>query len=116
MVEMTMQIPDELADRIQPIVSWLPTILELSLIGFTTVATATATELIQFLSKNPSLEDLLDYHVSQKAQTRLQRLLSLNQAGMLSESEQTELDELQRLEHTIILLKARVAKQLNKES
>jgi len=116
MVQMTMQVPDELVERFQPIVSWLPTIIELSLIGFRTVATATATEVIQFLSRNPSPKELLDYHASKSAQSRLQRLLTLNQAGMLSESEQLELDELQCLEHTIIMLKARIANQLQKEA
>ena len=28
---MTMQVPDELAERFQPIAPWLPTIIELSL-------------------------------------------------------------------------------------
>lgn len=80
------------------------------------MATATATEVIQFLSSNPFPQELLDYHVSESAQSRLQRLLTLNQAGMLSELEQLELDELQHLEHTIIMLKTRVANQLQKES
>ena len=53
MVQLTMQVPDELARRIQPIGSWLPTVIELSLIGFKTLAAATAAETIQFLSKNP---------------------------------------------------------------
>jgi len=78
------------------------------------VPTATATEVIRFLSGNPSPKKILDYHVSQSAQSRLQHLL--NQAGMISESEQLELDELQSLEHTIIMLKARVANQLQKEA
>jgi hypothetical protein len=111
MVEMTVQIPDELAERIEPMSRWLPTILELSLIGFKTLATATASEVVEFLSQNPSPQDVLDYHVSDAAQTRLQRLLALNDARLLSEAEQMELDQLQRLEHVIIMLKAQVAAQ-----
>lgn len=111
MVEMTVQIPDELAERIQPMSRWLPTILELSLIGFKTLATATASEVVEFLSQNPSPQDVLDYHVSDAAQTRLQRLLALNDARLLSEAEQMGLDQLQRLEHVIIMLKAQVAAQ-----
>jgi hypothetical protein len=109
MVQMTMQVPNDLAKRIQPISAWLPAIIEISLVGFKTLAAATAAEVIQFLSRNPSPQELLDYHVSDKAQERLQRLLALNEAGMLSEDEQAELDELQRLEHIIIVLKAQVA-------
>jgi hypothetical protein len=111
MVQLTMQVPDELARRIQPMSAWLPTIIELSLIGFKTLATAASTEVIEFLSKNPSPKEVLDYHVSDTAQARLQRLLTLNEAGSLSEAEQLELDELQRLEHVIVMLKARIAKQ-----
>jgi len=112
MVKMTMQVPDELAKRIQPIRSWLPTILELSLVGFKTLAIKTATEIIQFLSTNPSPQELLDYNVSERAQARLQRLLTLNESGMLGEAEQLELDELQQIEHTMIMLKAQLAREL----
>ena len=116
MIQVTLQVSNELAKRIQPIGSWLPTIIELSLIGFKTLATAVATEVIQFLSQNPSPQDVLDYHVSEQAQARLQRLFTLNEAGILSETEQLELDELQQLEHTIVMLKAQVAEQLQPES
>jgi len=58
---------------------------------------------------------MLNYHVSKQAQERLQRLLALNEAGMLSETEQLELDELQRMEHIIIMLKAQIAAQLKRE-
>lgn len=112
MMRMTMQVSDELANRIQPLVPWLPTVIELSLIGFKTLATATATEIIQFLSATPSVQDILKYQVSEQSQLRLQRLLTLNEAGMLSQTEQLELDELQQIEHIIIMLKAHVAKKL----
>ncbi len=111
MIQMTMQVPDDLARRIEPIGSWLPTIIELSLTGFKTVAVAVSTEVIQFLLNNPSPQEVINYHISEKAQARLQRLLVLNKSGILSEDEQLELDELERLEHIIVLLKAQVASQ-----
>jgi hypothetical protein len=115
MTQLTMQVPDELAKRIQPIRSWLPTILELSLVGFKTLATATAAEVVQFFSSNPSPQEVLNYHVSERAQARLRRLLALNSAGLLGETEQLELDEIQQIEHTLIMLKAQLAKQLQPE-
>lgn len=111
MIQMTMQVPDELAKRIQPITLWVPTIIELSLIGFKTLATTAASEVVEFLVHNPSTQDVLNYHASDEAQLRLQRLLTLNEANMLSENEQQELDELQRLEHVIIMLKTRIMAQ-----
>jgi hypothetical protein len=116
MVQMTVQVSEELAKRLQPIGRWLPTVLELSLIGFKTVATATATEVIEFLSQEPTPQDVLAYHASERGQARLQRLLALNNAGMLGEDEQQELDELQRIEHIIIMLKAQIAGHAQRET
>ena len=92
MVQMTMQVPNDLAKRIKPIRYWLPTILELSLVGFKTLATETATEIIQFLSTNPSPQEVHGYPVSNRAQARLRRLLALNEAGMLGEMDKLVLD------------------------
>ena len=115
MVQMIMQVSEELAERLRPLGAWLPTVLEISLIGFQTVAAATATEVIQFLSQDPTPTDILHYYVSERAQMRLQHLLTLNAAGMLGEAEQLELDELQRIEHIIIMLKAQVARHRQQE-
>ena len=114
MVQMTVQVSEELAERLRPIGPWLSTVLELSLIGCKTVAAATATEVIQFLSRDPTPQEVLAYHVPEQGQVRLQRLLALNAAGVLGEEEQLELDELQRIEHILIMLKAQVAEQVQK--
>jgi hypothetical protein len=115
MVQMTLEVPEELADRIRPLVVWLPTVLELSLEGFQTLAAATASEVVRFLSTEPTPQEILDYHVSEQAQARLQRLLALNEAGLLGEVEQQELDELQRIEHIVILLKTQAAAHKRQE-
>ncbi len=116
MAQLTLQVSDELAEQIQPFGSWLSTIIELSLIGCKTAASATATEVIQFLSTDPTSQEVLHFHVSNQAQERLQRLLALNESGLLSESELQELDELQKIEHIVIMLKTRVAEQHHQES
>lgn len=102
MVQMMAQLPAGIAKRIQPLSSWLPAILEISFVGFKTLATATATEVIEFLSANPKPADVLNFYISERAQARLQRLLTLNQAGLLGENEQRELDELQQVEHILL--------------
>lgn len=115
MTQMMVQIPDDLAARIQPLGAWLPTIIELGLVGFKTQAVAAATELTEFLSRNPSPQELLQYHASPQSQERLRRLLALNESGLLSESEGQELDELQRLEHVVVSLKAQIFWQSHSE-
>ncbi len=115
MVQMTVQLSDELAERCRAVGPWLSTVIELSLSGFKTPASATVSEVIEFLCENPSPDEITAFHVSESAQSRLHRLLALNEAGFLSVSEKAELDELQRLEHMIIMLKVRAAKMDHKE-
>lgn len=112
MVEMTVTIPDRLADRLQLMKTWLPVILELSLEGFKTPAVQTLSEIITFLSTGPSPEQVLAFMVSERAQERLERLLALNKAGLLSPAEQEELDELERIEHIMVLLKAQARQHM----
>ena len=116
MAHMTLTISDELAERLRPLGVWLPTALELTLVGYKTVAAATATEVLEFLARGPSPAEVLAYHASTRAQDRLQRLLALNAAGLLGEDEQQELDELQQIEQIIIMLKAQLAHPPEPES
>jgi hypothetical protein len=112
MVQLTMQLPEDLAVRVQPMSQWLPTILRISLMGFRTTAISAATELVNFLTLNPTPQEFLSYHVSVNSQERLQRLLTLNEAGLLAEAERNELDELEKLEHLVITLKTQFAHNL----
>ncbi len=48
MIEMTVQVPDRLAERLRPLFPWLPAVLELGLVGFKTPAVQTASEIIAF--------------------------------------------------------------------
>ncbi len=115
MVQMTVQLSDEVADRCKAVGPWLSTVIELSLAGFKTPASATASEVVDFLCSNPESAQIAEFHISESAQLRLRRLLTLNEAGFLSLTEQEELDELQRLEHMIIMLKIRAAQDHQKE-
>lgn len=114
MVEMKLQVPEELAQRMQPMGAWLPTVLELALLGCRTRAAATAVELMELLASNPSPQEVLDFHASEATQARSKRLLALNEAGLLGEEEQRELEELDQLEHLVVMLKTQVAEELQK--
>jgi len=81
MVEMTVQLPDKLAERCKAIGPWLPTVIELSLSGFKTSAITTVSEVIELLCQNPDPNEVSEFHVSEAAQLRLRRLLTLNEGG-----------------------------------
>ncbi len=111
MAQIVMQLSDELADKLQPLQRWLPTLLQLSLLGFKTRAATAVGEVTSLLKSNPTPQEVLEYHISDAAQVRLQRLLALNEAGLLGEEEQAELDELQQLEHLVVMLKGQILAQ-----
>lgn len=113
MVEIKMQVQDNLAHRLEPMTLWLPTVIELGLIGLKTPAVQTSSEIINFLSTGPTPAEVANYTVSDRAQQRLQRLLALNQSGLLSQDEVNELDEIEQIEHIMIMLKAQAHQQLS---
>jgi hypothetical protein len=111
MVEMILHVPDSLAPRLLRMSRWLPAVLELSLVGFKTPTAQTVAELVAFLSKGPSPKQVAEYKVSAHSQQRLRRLLALNQSGLLSADEQAELEEMETLEHLVIMLKAQAREE-----
>lgn len=111
MVELTVQVPEKLAARIRVTGVWFPTIIELGLSSFRTEAALTAVELRTFLEGNPSANDVLSFRASPRSHKRLQRLLTLNKANLLSEEEERELDEFEKIEHWVVMLKAQASKQ-----
>ena len=68
-------------------------------------------EVIDFLALGPTPDQVLAFHISDDAQARLQRLLALNQAGLLGAEEESELAELERLETLLVSLKASLLAQ-----
>lgn len=111
MVDLKLSVSETLAEKIQPLGSWLPTVLELSLVGFQTQAIKVASDIIAFLSTSPTPETVLTYQLPTVHIERTQRLLALNKAGLLDQAEQLELDELEKIEHIIIMLKTSVLQQ-----
>jgi hypothetical protein len=62
-------------------------------------------EISDFLSSNPTPEQVAAYKVSKRSQNRLRRLLAFNQAGLLSKDEHAELEQIEALEHSVTMLK-----------
>ncbi|MCL1463291.1 MULTISPECIES: hypothetical protein [Argonema] len=126
MAELTIQIPDELAKRLEPLQERLPELLWQVLENpeiyqpiqsevnpnFTDIFPVYQ-EVIDFLIKSPTLEDIVAFQVSPQAQTRLQTLLSKNREATLTPPEVAELDVYEQLEHLMILLKARAYSGIN---
>lgn len=117
MAELTIQISDELAQRLEPLRNRLPELLwQLSdtttLINQPIVKNQTSDipavyqEVLDFLIKRPTPAEIVAFKVSTSAQTRLQELLEKNRFAALSSMELAELDVYEQLEQMIILLKS----------
>ncbi len=127
MAELTIQIPDNLAQRLEPLQNRLPELLWRLLDIDNQLSTSQPTiqtetidiaavyqEVLDFLIKRPTPEEIITFKVSPLAQTRLQELLEKNRSATLSPMELAELDVYEQLEHMMILLKARADSELNK--
>ncbi|MGF1677055.1 MAG: hypothetical protein ACFCUV_25720 [Rivularia sp. (in: cyanobacteria)] len=124
MAELTIQIPDELAQRLQPLQNRLPELLwrlldfenlpsvsQSKLKTETTNIPAVYQEVLDFLIKRPTPEEIIAFKVSPLAQKRLEELLGKNRSATLTSMELAELDVYEQLEHMMILLKARAFKR-----
>ncbi|MUG95949.1 hypothetical protein F7734_27800 [Scytonema sp. UIC 10036] len=90
----------------------LPTNCQSPVLAETKDIPAAYQEVLDFLIKRPTPEEIISFKVSFPAQTRQQELLEKNRSAILSSIELAELDVYEQLEH-MILLKARVYSALN---
>jgi hypothetical protein len=122
MAELTIQVPDELAQRLEPFRDRLPELLSravetilpsissadlLPSVASPTDAPLTYAEVLDFLITRPTPQEITAFKVSAEAQERICTLLDKNREGTLTEIETAELDLYEQLEHMMILLKAK---------
>ncbi|MBW4660818.1 MAG: hypothetical protein KME15_19255 [Drouetiella hepatica Uher 2000/2452] len=120
MAQLTIEIPDDLAQRLAPFNDQLSelftrliatTLPGESSLGLGLPATAelppTYLEVLDFLVARPTSEQLLTFKVSEQSQVRLQALLQKNRDTCLDPSETAELDVYEQLDALMTLLKAR---------
>jgi len=117
MVELTIQVPEQVIQRLEPIRDRLPMLLaQVAETRSPFPASPDATrptdiplayaEVIEFLTRGPSLQEIIAFKVSDEAQARLRELLDRNRESLLTGDEQAELDLYEQIEHVMILLKA----------
>lgn len=105
MTTITIDLPDELADQLESIRDRLPELLALSLRQPAAPA-ALYRAILTFLAGNPTPAELAAFAPPIEMQERLQTLLERGRAGRITPAEQAELDEYERIEHLVVMLKA----------
>ncbi len=110
MTTVTIELPRDLAQRLQPLSNRLPDILEMGLRqwqaagqpGFQGTA-----EVLELLATLPSPEEILALRPSEALQARVQVLLRKNREEGLSPAEEQEWQQYEYLEHLVRMAKAR---------
>lgn len=105
MTTITVEIPDELADQVAQMRDRLPELLALSLRQPALPAT-TYRAILGFLASNPSSAQIAAFAPPPEVQARLRTLLERSAQGNLSPTEVAELDEYERTEHLMVMIKA----------
>lgn len=110
MSPITLEISDELAQRLRPVVDRLPRILELGLreLNATTQSGFVgAAEVLELLAGLPTPQEIIALRPSEVLQTRVNGLLAKNRTAGLSDDEEEEWEQYQYLEHLVRVAKAK---------
>ena len=107
MTLITIEIPNELAQKLRPVQSRLPEIIEIGLREVTSSKSYFHNEVIDFLANGPSAEEIVAFRPSDKSIVRVQELLDKNQSGSFTQTEKNELDRYEEIDYLMTLVKAR---------
>lgn len=109
MATITLEVPDELADRLRRAGEQVARLHGLTprAVAPPSSAYADVTELMEFLASLPTPEEVLALRASESLQSRVSDLLGRNRTVGLTPSEEQELDEYEYLDHLVRIAKAK---------
>lgn len=105
-MQLVLDIPDDLASRVQKATVSLSELLEHGLRGIASEQSGLRRDVIAFLARGPRPREIVDFRPSEAHQRRCRELLERNASGTLSPAEVAELDEFESLDRMMSLIKA----------
>ncbi len=114
-MQITVEVPDDLGQRLHLFRDRLPEILERGiqeLLNEQSNRFYNEREIVELLASQPTPEEILAIRPSPDLQTRTTELLAQSKAGVLSRQDEVELDRYLMLDHLVRLAKAHAYKQL----
>jgi hypothetical protein len=100
----TIEVPDELSKQLALLGEQLPELLRLC-VEQPVLPSRTYRYILNFLASAPTAEEIAAFRPTPEMQERLRILVARSKAGELTFPEQAELDEYERIEHLVIMLK-----------
>ena len=114
MTTITLEVTDDIATSIATTRHRLPEIIALGLNKLSPLPTQVYSYILFFLANGPTKEQLMQFSPTSEMRMRMQELLEKSQTDSLTELEQKELEEYERIEHLIVMLKAKALPYLVK--
>lgn len=115
-MQLTIEIPDELAKRVESEREHLVEIIRRGLREPARGAESAVQEVIQFLARRPKPEEIVAFHASEKSQARLRELLEKNREDRLTDDEEAELDTMETLNDLFALVKLQARRQIGTDA
>jgi predicted transcriptional regulator len=115
MSAITLDLPEELTERLSSLADRLPQILELGLRELDASSQpmfSGVSDVLELLARLPAPEEVLALRPSPALEARVRELLEKNRAGGLSPPEEEEWRRYAYAEHLVRLAKARAAQKL----
>jgi hypothetical protein len=105
MTTVTIEIPDELSELIAQAGDRLPELLAQSLRG-PTPPTHVYRYVLDFLASRPTPKQVASFGPTQEMTNRLRALVERESNGEITPTEKAELNEYERLEHLMVMIKS----------
>ena len=105
MATVTIELPEEISEQLAQVGDRLPELLALSL-QQPALPAHIYRYILEFIASAPTPEEIAAFSPTTEMCDRMAILLARSKAGELIPSEQRELDEYERIEHLVIMLKA----------
>ncbi|PSB08459.1 hypothetical protein C7B69_22800 [filamentous cyanobacterium Phorm 46] len=115
MASITIEVPDELSEQLALLGEQLPELLR-QCVEQPMLPARIYRYILNFLASAPTPEEIAAFRPTPEMQERLRTLLIHNASGSLTPAEQTELDEYERIEHLVIMLKTGSLPYLSRQS
>jgi len=110
-MQLTIEIPDKLAKQLEPEQDRLAEIIARGLRRSWSGNSGLRREVISFLARRPTAEEIMEFRPSKGAVKRSRELLARHQDGALSAEEEAELDEMCEVDSFVSLLKTEIQGQ-----
>jgi hypothetical protein len=107
-MRLTIEIPDKLAEQLEPQRERVAEVIARGLRGSWSCNSPLRREVIDFLARQPTAEEIIGFRPMEASERRIQELLTRNRVNTLTQEEEAELDEMCEVDRFISLLKTQV--------